>query len=93
MALALLVSGFCPAPGSAGFGRSVSLCPASSPGMPAGPSTATIAALLGGTAGCNTAAGLAADENAVRTLSVDTGGPAVGVPPASAELVDFRLDL
>jgi len=88
---ALLVSGFSAAPGSAGFGHSVSVGRPLFPGISAAPSTVTTSAPLCGTARCNTAGGLGGDENAARSLSADTAAAAavafVGQP------LDFRDSL
>jgi hypothetical protein len=65
---AQVVSDYAPAPGSAGFARSVSACPLSSPGISAAPSTATIPAPPPRSARCNTAGATAGDESAARIL-------------------------
>jgi hypothetical protein len=54
---------------------------------------AAIAAPLGRTPRCNTAAVHAGDESAARSLSADTVGPAAGAPIASADPLDFRLQV
>jgi len=89
--LALVVSGCGPAPGSAGFARSVAVCPPWSPGIAAAPSTATIPALPPDSARCNSVGVLAGDESAARILSADSAACAAGVPIASAgQALDFR---
>jgi hypothetical protein len=80
---ALLVGGFARARGTAGSARCVSLCPPPSPGISAGPSSATRPALPGGTPGCNSALAAAADETAARILSTGIGGFVAGVLTAS----------
>jgi hypothetical protein len=64
----VVFSGFGPAPGSAGFGRCVSAGPLLLPDIVAGLSTATTSALPPGSARCNSAVALAADENAAHIL-------------------------
>jgi len=55
------------------------------------PSTATIAAPLSGTAGCNSAGAHPEDENAVRSLSADSCASADGGSNVSAGRVpDLR---
>jgi hypothetical protein len=88
-----VVFGFGLAPGNAGFARSVSVGPPWSPDIALGLSSATISAPHLGSARCNSAGVLAADESVARTLSADNGGSAAGEPIASADPLDFRDDL
>src|SRR2546423_1547264 len=73
------------APGSAGFGRSVSVGPPPCSDISLGLSGATISAPPPGSARCNSAAVLAADGSAARTLSADKGASVAGghSPPPS----------
>jgi hypothetical protein len=76
--VALVVSGFWRAPGSAGFDRCVSPGLPPFPDIAAAPSSATIAAPQPGTLRCNTVGALDWDESADRIPSIDNG--ASGVP-------------
>ena len=77
------VSGCGRAHGSAGSAHCVSLCPLPSPGISAGPSSASTFRLPRGTHGCNTAPLPAAGEKAARILSAGTGGYVADAPAAS----------
>jgi hypothetical protein len=75
-------------PGSAGFARSVSVCPPWWSGISLGPSIATIAAPHPGTLRCNTVGALAGDESAGRILSADSGASgALGVIASAHNIV------
>jgi hypothetical protein len=91
--VALVFAGCGPAPGNAGFGRSVSFCLPLSPGIVAAPCAGPISALLPGSLGCNSAGEPAGDESVARILSADTIACAVGVLNACADPVDFPDDL
>jgi hypothetical protein len=69
--------------GTAGSARCVSLCRPPSPGISAGPSSASTFLLPHGTHGCNSVRALAAGGTAARILSADMGGFAAGAPAAS----------
>jgi len=77
------VSGCGRARDTVGSVRCVSLCPPPSPGISAGPSSASTFQLPRGTHGCNSARLPAAGETAARILSADRGGFAAGAPAAS----------
>jgi len=71
--LALDLSGFAPAPDSAGFDRSSSVGPPPSPGISLALYGVTISAPPPGIPGCSSAGVPAGDESAARILSADNG--------------------
>jgi len=82
------------APGSAGFGGCVSVCPPWLPGIVAAPSNATIAAPPPDSLRSNSAGRPAADESAVRSLSAAAPGsrPAgQSLPPATLLISGWRV--
>ena len=82
------------APGSAGFARSVSAGPPSSPDISLGLSSATISAPPYGSPRCNSAGALVGDENAARIPSADNRASAAdGAIASVAQPLDFRDDL
>jgi len=85
-----MVFGFGHVPGSAGFGRSVSVCPLSSSGIGAALSIATISAPPCYNTCCNSAGAPVGDENAARILSTGNAVVVVGGALASADPLDFR---
>jgi hypothetical protein len=92
--LALVVSGFSRARGSAGFDRCAAVAPPPSSGIVAGPSTATISAPLPGTLGYSSAAAPAADGSAARIPSAGNTADAADARIVSvAQPLAFCADL
>jgi len=82
-----------PAPGSAGFGRSVSVCPPLLSGSVAVPCALPIYEPLPGSFGCNSADAPAGDESAARIPSADNAACAAAEATAFADPLDFPADL